>query len=130
MLLIVALLLAAALGFWAGLRASAKPKAEPAAPKSHSHAALFRGVMSPAPGTAGWNIVAAMNGAGCLGRSASDEPVFVLCARDRVAADVVRHWADLAWRSGSKAAKVGEARELADRMERWRLARGGGKIPD
>ncbi len=33
-------------------------------------------------------------GEGCLGKSADDEPVFILVARDMYAAEAVRHWAD------------------------------------
>lgn len=84
----------------------------------------------PGQGTAGWTIAAALNGVGCLGRSAYLEPVFVLCARDRAASMTVRDWADLAEKLGAKPAKVREARELADRMEEWRTSHGGGKIPD
>jgi hypothetical protein len=82
------------------------------------------------PGTAGFTIAAALSGAGCLGRSKADEPVFVLCARDKAASMTVRDWATLAERLGAKPAKTAEARELADRMEAWRERHGGGKIPD
>lgn len=90
----------------------------------------FAALSRPEPGTAGWTIIAAMSGAGCLGRSKSDEPVFVLCARDKTAAMLVRDWAALLERLGGPAAKVADARALADRMERWREAHGGGKLPD
>lgn len=82
------------------------------------------------PGTAGFTIAAALNGVGCLGRSRSDEPVFVLCARDRAASMAVRDWAALASKLGANPAKVSEADAIADRMEAWRLKHGGGKIPD
>jgi hypothetical protein len=36
---------------------------------------------------------AANRGEGCLGKSQDDEPVFVLVARDRLAANAVRLWA-------------------------------------
>ncbi len=84
----------------------------------------------PQPGTAGFTIAAALNGVGCLGRSRADEPVFVLCARDKAASMAVRDWALLAEKLGAKPVKVADARHLADRMEEWREATGGGKIPD
>lgn len=86
--------------------------------------------LQPQKGTAGWTIAAALNGVGCLGRSSADEPVFVLCARDRAASMAVRDWAALAEKIGAKPAKVVDARALADRMEQWRDHHGGGKIPD
>lgn len=54
------------------------------------------------------------------------EPIFVLRAQDRLAAAVVRFWADEAERAGANAAKVAEAREVADAMERWPAR----KLPD
>lgn len=69
-------------------------------------------------------------GEGCLGRSQDDEPVFILVARDRLAAGCVRYWAARAFAQGVNAAKVDEANALADQMDAWREAHGGGKIPD
>ena len=89
------------------------------------------GNSAPQPGTAGFTIVAALNGVGCLGRSRADEPVFVLCARDKTASMLVRDWAKIVEAmSGGTTPTVIEARALADRMERWREANGGGKVPD
>jgi hypothetical protein len=82
------------------------------------------------PGTAGFTIAAALNGVGCLGRCQADEPVFVLCARDRAASMVVRDWASMAEKLGTGFEKIADARELADSMERWREQHGGGKVPD
>jgi hypothetical protein len=84
----------------------------------------------PQPGTAGFTIAAALNGVGCLGRSRADEPVFVLCARDKAASMAVRDWAELAEHLGAGKEKVADARDMADRMEQWREAHGGGKVPD
>jgi hypothetical protein len=84
----------------------------------------------PQPGTAGFTIAGALNGVGCLGRSRADEPVFVLCARDKAASMTVRDWADMAEKLGAKPEKVKDARYMADRMEAWREAAGGGKVPD
>lgn len=82
-------------------------------------------------------IEAALKGEGCLGHSADDEPVFVLCARDCYAAAMVREWADrvefAAVQSGSmtgrRTAKIAEARKLAVQMDDWRAAHNGGVLP-
>lgn len=84
----------------------------------------------PLPGTAAFTILSAMSGNGCLGRSQADEPVFVLCARDRAASMAVRDWADLAEKLGASKVKVLGAKDLADRMAQWRERHGGGKVPD
>lgn len=87
-------------------------------------------------------LAAMARGEGCLAKSADDEPIFILCARDVFAADTVRVWADsvegvAAMRglddgglTAERKAKIAEARALAIQMERWRQAHGGGKIPD
>ena len=57
----------------------------------------------------------------CYARAWSDEPLFVLLARDRHAAEVVRFWVKLREEEGrTDAAKIAEARDCADAMERWR----------
>lgn len=75
------------------------------------------------------------NGPSCLLRSQPDEPVFVLCARDPVAAITVRDWADYRehrmlnratgpahmspeWTREDN--KIKEARQLADQMDAWK----------
>lgn len=70
-------------------------------------------------------LAAAAIGAGPLGRSADDEPVFVLCARDPLAASFVRQWAFQYEFSGGRPAKVAEALALANQMEAWRARQGG-----
>lgn len=60
---------------------------------------------------------AATRGEGCLGRSQDDEPVFILCARDRFAAGVVRTWADRVSHEHGHTAKTDEAFAHADRMD-------------
>lgn len=64
---------------------------------------------------------------GCFHRAMDDEPMFVLLARDLSAPSKVRAWADereAEVQAGRKPASdmesVHEARECADRMERWR----------
>lgn len=83
----------------------------------------------------------------CLTRSAPDEPVFILVARDRLAADTIRDWVTRvtsAWKDElaktSSAIpletmravdlKLAEALNTADQMDAWRAAHGGGKLPD
>lgn len=61
----------------------------------------------------------ALRGEGCLGKSADDEPVFVLCARDLLAADLVLEWALRARARGVRSEKVSEAMRLASSMVDW-----------
>lgn len=75
-------------------------------------------------------IQAFMSGEGPLAHSQGDEPVFVLVARDRVSAIVVRTWSTLARWLGAPSVKTDEALALADQMDAWREAHGGGKVPD
>jgi uncharacterized protein YaiI (UPF0178 family) len=59
--------------------------------------------------------------------------VFVLVARDRFAASTVRNWAQDVMAATGKTIddpKIGEALELAARMDTWRENHGGGKVPD
>jgi hypothetical protein len=73
---------------------------------------------------------AALRGDGCLGNSADEEPVFVLCARDPGASEMVRLWAENAQHMGVPLEKVLEALEVVNAMDAWRAAHGGGKVPD
>ena len=75
-------------------------------------------------------LAAAARGEGCLGRSQDDEPVFIICARDRVSSKTVHYWAIEAESIGAPPVKVERAIEDAQQMERWRETHGGGKIPD
>ena len=56
---------------------------------------------------------------GCLNRAAPDEPVFVLRAKDPIAAQVVRLWAAMAENDHSADKCIG-ALVIADKMEKWR----------
>lgn len=57
----------------------------------------------------------------CINKAASDEPVFVLRAKDLCSADTVMFWAQLAENLGAHdPAKIAEARALADQMREWR----------
>lgn len=55
----------------------------------------------------------------CLNKAASDEPLFVLRAKDPLAAQTVRHWAVMATGEHEEA-KIIEALKVADEMDAWR----------
>ena len=61
------------------------------------------------------------SGRGCLGRTALDEPVFILRAQDILAPRVVVRWAHLAEQAGSPQDKVRGALQLAKRMADWQV---------
>lgn len=65
----------------------------------------------------------------CLDNSREDEPIFVLCARDRLAPATVRDWAQRAEHMKVNKAKVKEARECAQKMEAWQIMNAS-KLPD
>lgn len=58
--------------------------------------------------------------------------MFVLVARDRSAASTVRKWAETynLVSHAVPADKLADAYRVADEMDAWREAHGGGKIPD
>ncbi len=59
----------------------------------------------------------------CLGKAADDEPIFVLRARDPIAAHIVREWAKLAETYDlHESEKISRARDVADAMGVWRAA--------
>lgn len=62
-----------------------------------------------------------LNPQSCLNKAADHEPVFVLRAKDPLAANAVRDWADSAERHGLHPEKTAEARELANHMDDWRI---------
>lgn len=64
-----------------------------------------------------------------LNRSQSDEPVFVLVARDKLAPAVVRVWAEMAKAIGVSWTKTAAAEVLASHMESWARIHGS-KVPD
>ncbi len=49
----------------------------------------------------------------------ADEPVFLLRARDKFAAGVVRHWAAVAQMGGVREEQIQIARRHADKMDAW-----------
>lgn len=56
----------------------------------------------------------------CYDAAEPDEPMFVLLARDRMAPQLVRDWADARADAGEDRAKVQEAYDCADAMDAWR----------
>lgn len=62
----------------------------------------------------------------CYEKAEPDEPMFVLLARDVLAAKTVREWAEAyGWAKGDKITprqqdKINEAYNCADAMEKWR----------
>lgn len=58
----------------------------------------------------------------CLNRSAADEPVFVLCARDQSAPGIVQRWMTQAARDGVNADKLAGAERLRLEMLEWQAA--------
>lgn len=73
-------------------------------------------------------VAAAAAGEGCLGRSAEDEPVFVLVARDEFAPQTIRDWARRVRFHGAKE-KADGAERVAAAMEEWQAFHGS-KKPD
>lgn len=55
----------------------------------------------------------------CFNKAHSDEPVFVLRAKDPLGPQAVRHWATMA-DGVHEPEKIKEAYALADEMEQWR----------
>jgi len=54
-------------------------------------------------------------------RAAQEEPLFVIRAKDKLSASMVRQWAEAAAMTGAhEPEKIQEARELAEIMESWR----------
>jgi hypothetical protein len=56
-----------------------------------------------------------------LNRAADEEPLFVIRAKDKLSASMVRQWAEAAAMTGAhEPEKIQEARQLAEIMETWR----------
>lgn len=66
---------------------------------------------------------------GCLQNSAGDEPLFLLCGRDRIAPGLVKEWAKKATALGVKKAKTNEALECFRKMVAWQIMNKS-KLPD
>lgn len=64
-------------------------------------------------------LVKATQGKGCLAKAHPNEPIFILRAQDKLAATLVRTWADLARKHGCPDEKVIEAYDIAFKMAHW-----------
>jgi len=56
----------------------------------------------------------------CLNKADANEPIFVIRAKDPLAAMLIRHWATMA-EGVHEEEKVLEARSLANAIEEWRM---------
>lgn len=56
----------------------------------------------------------------CLNRAGDEEPIFVLRAKDPLAARIVREWAARAVLSGKHDDRAIEANRFANAMDAWR----------
>jgi len=65
----------------------------------------------------------------CLNRAQSDEPLFVLRAKDPLASMAVRHWITMAL-GVHEDEKRKEAHGIAASMDEWRLKWRLGHVPD
>lgn len=64
----------------------------------------------------------------CLNKALPDEPLFVLRAKDPLAAGTVRAWANAAEITGEhEPGKIAEARAAADDMDKYRRENFGGR---
>jgi hypothetical protein len=66
----------------------------------------------------------------CLANAESDEPLFVLLARDVRAPPLIEQWADVSEKRGTDPAKVADARECARQMREWRAKNRPGPEPN
>lgn len=65
----------------------------------------------------------------CLNKAQSDEPLFILRAKDPLAAQAVRLWASMAAAGAHDPDKIASALHVADDMDAWR-ARPPGAPPE
>lgn len=68
------------------------------------------------------------NSNSCLSRSAPNEPVFVLVARDPHAPQAIRHWIAMSM-DRQPPEKIEEAYKLANQMEEWKRKNAPETIP-
>lgn len=61
------------------------------------------------------------NNAGCIGRTAGDEPVFLICARDPLGGPIVRNWASGAIAHRVNPDKIADALRIASAMDAWHI---------
>lgn len=69
-------------------------------------------------------------GTGCIGRTADDEPVFLICARDPLGGTIVRQWASGAIAHRVDPAKIADALRIASAMDAWHVEHDCGKASD
>ncbi len=62
---------------------------------------------------------ALLNRSSCLNKAADDEPIFILRAKDPIAAQTVRLWASMAADGAHSPEKVKQALDVAETMDRW-----------
>lgn len=74
-------------------------------------------------------LVANIEGEGCLGKAALDEPVFVLRARDALATDAIGEWIQHARFKGVNPKKITAALDDLSTMIEWQKQHGT-KLPD
>lgn len=72
---------------------------------------------------------AAARGQGCLGRADDDEPVFVLRAKDALAADILWEWIHQARVNSVNSDKIDAAQDDLEAFRQWRKQHGT-KLPD
>jgi len=65
----------------------------------------------------------------CFVKAGNSEPIFVLRAKDKLAATIVEDWAIEADRAGVNRDKVAGATKQAEAFRDWRLKHGA-KVPD
>lgn len=66
---------------------------------------------------------------GCFQKAEDDEPLFTLLARDPLAPDCVRMWADHASALRKDPERIAEAYRVADEMEEWRRVNRPSRAP-
>ena len=59
------------------------------------------------------------DGTGCIGRTADDEPGFLICARDPLGGSIVRNWASGAIAHRVNPDKIADALRIASAMDAW-----------
>lgn len=65
----------------------------------------------------------------CFRKAGLDEPLFVLRAKDLLAPETVRYWANQALARGVPDAKIASALVLVEQMEAWQCTNAA-KMPD
>jgi hypothetical protein len=69
------------------------------------------------------------NPTSCLNKAEADEPLFILRAKDPVAAMTVRHWATMS-DGNHEPEKIAQALKAADDMDAWRKRNAPPQVAD